>query len=143
MNRGLDRVFHLEHSFTSTIASLAPAPETGETLLPGGIYVLVSAMTGSIVTRNRGLLIRGTGPLAFGVTAGWILLPHTMRNISDLVWKWEEKVPAIANNHLLVKGFLEQGTKELSERGDRLGVWIESVARQGRETVEGWIQKAN
>ena len=141
MNRGLNHAFELENNFTSTIASLAPAPETGEKLLPGGIYVLVTAMAGSIMTRNRGLLLRGTGPLVLGVSAGWVLIPHTMRNIGDLAWRWEEKVPAIANNHLLVRSFLVQGSEEVRKRGEDLGVWLEGVARQCRETIEDLVQK--
>lgn len=131
----------MENNFTSTVASLAPDPETGEKLLPGGIYVLVTAMAGSIITRNRGLLLRGTGPLVLGVSAGWVLIPHTMRNIGDLVWKWEERVPAVANNHLLIRSFLLRSSEEVRKRGDDLGVWLEGVARQGRETVEDLVQK--
>lgn len=69
-NRGLTWAFRQETNFTNTIASLAPGPETGEQLLPGLIYVLVATMAGSIVSRNRNILIRATFPLAVGVTAG-------------------------------------------------------------------------
>lgn len=69
-NKGLTWAFRQETNFTNTIASLAPGPETGEQLLPGLIYVLVATMAGSIVSRNRNILIRATFPLAVGVTAG-------------------------------------------------------------------------
>jgi organizing structure protein 2 len=45
VNEFMDSVLHLEESFTSTVASLAPAPQTGEKLMPGTLYVLVAAMT--------------------------------------------------------------------------------------------------
>jgi len=62
VNEFMDSVLHLEESFTSTIASLAPPPQSGEKLMPGSLYVLVAAMTGSIVSRNRNVLLRATVP---------------------------------------------------------------------------------
>ncbi|RAL17294.1 MICOS complex subunit MIC26/MIC27 [Aspergillus homomorphus CBS 101889] len=99
-NNFLSRALHIENAFTNTVASLAPSPESGERLLPGGVYVVVAAMAGSIVSRNRGVLLRTASPLAFGTVAAWSLLPVTMRNVSDLVWEYEKKVPALADSHL-------------------------------------------
>jgi MICOS complex subunit MIC26 len=137
----LTSLLNLENSFTSTIASLAPDPSTGEKLLPGGIYVLVSAMAGSIVARNRNILLRATGPIAIGIGAGWVLLPHTMRNVSDLVWKYEEKVPVIAVNHIRVREAVIESSKILKERGEQVSKWTEEKIREGRESVEGWVKK--
>ncbi|KAL2827191.1 apolipo protein O-domain-containing protein [Aspergillus cavernicola] len=103
----LSRALHIENAFTNTIASLAPSPESGEKLLPGGIYVVVAAMAGSIVARNRGRFLRGTTPLAFGTIAAWSLLPVTMRNVSDLVWEYEKRVPAVADQHLRLRNRAE------------------------------------
>ncbi|RDW93772.1 MICOS complex subunit MIC26/MIC27 [Aspergillus mulundensis] len=99
----LSRALHIENAFTNTIASLAPSPESGEKILPGGIYVVVAAMAGSIVARNRGRFLRGTTPLAFGTIAAWSLLPVTMRNVSDLIWQYEKRVPVVADNHLYLR----------------------------------------
>ncbi|OJK02675.1 MICOS complex subunit MIC26/MIC27 [Aspergillus brunneoviolaceus CBS 621.78] len=99
-NNFLSRALHIENAFTNTVASLAPSPESGERLLPGGVYVVVAAMAGSIVSRNRGLILRTASPLAFGTVAAWTLLPVTMRNVSDLVWEYEKKVPVVADSHL-------------------------------------------
>ena len=69
INSGMSRAFDLEHSFTSTVASLAPGRETNEKLMPGLIYVLVAGMAGSIVSRNRNILLRTSVPLALGIGA--------------------------------------------------------------------------
>lgn len=69
-NAGISYLFRKETDIANTIASLAPAAETGEQLLPGLIYVLVATMAGSIVSRNRNILIRATFPVVVGVTAG-------------------------------------------------------------------------
>ncbi|KAI4140597.1 MAG: hypothetical protein L6R39_005730 [Caloplaca ligustica] len=130
-----------ERSFTSTIASLAPPPETHERLMPGALYVLVAAMSGSIVTRNRNILLRATVPFAVGVGAAWVVLPVTTRNVADLVWKYEERVPLIAENHLRVRGAAVQGWREIKDRGNRVKEWSDERVREGREAVEEWVRK--
>lgn len=60
-------------------------------------------MAGSIVARNRGIILRSASPLAFGTVAAWSLLPVTMRNVSDLVWEYEKQVPALAEQHLALR----------------------------------------
>lgn len=137
----MTRALHLEHSFTSTIASLAPPKESNEHLLPGGLYVLVAAMAGSIVSRNRNILIRATFPLAVGIGAGWIVLPYTMRNVGNLVWSFEERVPLVAMNHLRVKGAAEEGWRQLKGRSEVVGKWADEKIKEGREAAEGWVRK--
>ncbi|EAU33148.1 conserved hypothetical protein [Aspergillus terreus NIH2624] len=121
-NDWLSRALHIENAFTNTIASLAPSPESGERLMPDGVYVIVSAMAGSIVARNRGIVLRTLSPLAFGTVAAWTLLPVTMRNVSDLVWEYEKKVPALADNHLLLREKAEH-------------IWTTGVAHSGMARV--------
>ncbi|KAL5334472.1 apolipo protein O-domain-containing protein [Aspergillus crustosus] len=114
----LSRALHIENAFTNTIASLAPSPESGERLLPGGVYVVVAAMAGSIVARNRGRFLRGTTPLAFGTIAAWSLLPVTMRNVSDLIWRYEKRFPVVADQHLRIRNQAEH-------------IWTTGVAHSG------------
>lgn len=130
-----------ERSFTSTIASLAPPPGSHERLMPGALYVLVAAMSGSILTRNRNILLRATVPFAVGVGAAWVVLPVTTRNVADLVWRYEERVPLIKENHLRVRGAAIQGWKEIRERSERVKGWSDEMVREGREAVEGWIRE--
>lgn len=140
-NNTVARVLRAESQFTSTIASLAPPRESGERLLPGGIYVLVSAMAGSIVSRNRGILLRTASPIAVGTIAAWSLLPITMRNVSDLMWEYEKKVPAVAENHLYLQYVAEHSVQQAIRVGSETRVWMESKIGQSRETLEKWISK--
>ncbi|KAJ5125973.1 hypothetical protein N7448_005284 [Penicillium atrosanguineum] len=130
-NDFLSRALHIENAFTNTIASLAPSPESGERLTPGGIYVVVAAMAGSIVSRNRGVFLRTLSPLAFGTVAAWTLLPVTMRNVSDLTWEYEKRFPAVANQHLAVR-----------ERAEH--IWYTGIAHSGmgRQMMEDKIGEA-
>ncbi|MCJ1397657.1 hypothetical protein MMC11_000853 [Xylographa trunciseda] len=140
LNGFMTHALHLESSFTSTIASLAPPPQANEHLLPGGLYVLVAAMAGSIATRNRNILLRASVPLAVGVGAGWMVLPYTMRNVGDLVWGWEEKVPVIAENHLRVRGAAEEAWRQAIASAETVGKWADERVRESRQMVEGWVK---
>ncbi|CAK7197487.1 hypothetical protein SEUCBS139899_000134 [Sporothrix eucalyptigena] len=141
VNRAADKVFDLERSFTETLASLAPSRESGERLLPGAVYVLVAAMAGSIVTRRSNILLRATVPLAFGVTAGWALLPVTMRNISDLTWKYEQRVPVVAQAHLQTRAALERTASFAKVHAEVSKTYADDKVHQVREKVEDWVKQ--
>ncbi|KAI9803845.1 MAG: hypothetical protein M1825_001725 [Sarcosagium campestre] len=131
----------LETSFTNTVASLAPPRESGERVLPGGIYVLVSALAGSIVTRNRGLLLRSAVPVAVGIGASWVLLPITTRNVADLAWKYEQRVPIISNNHMRIRGATEEGWRIARAKSQAALAAVDDKVQGGRVAVEEWVKK--
>jgi organizing structure protein 2 len=131
----------LENNFTSTIASLAPSKESGEKLMPGAVYVMVSAMTGSIITRNRNILLRGSIPLAVGIAAGWVVLPVTMRNISDLAWKYEQKLPAVASAHVRTRSAVERAVYMARLHSEQAVRIVDEKVHDGREAVESWVSK--
>jgi MICOS complex subunit MIC26 len=141
VNRTMDRAFHLEQSFTGTIASLAPARESGERLMPGAIYVLVAAMAGSIVTRNRNIVLRAAAPLALGIGAGWVVLPLTMTNVSGLAWKYEQRFPAVAQAHLDVRRGIEKGWSFAKVHTNVSTQYVDDKVTDAREAVEGWVKK--
>ncbi|KAL9632854.1 MAG: hypothetical protein Q9164_005051, partial [Protoblastenia rupestris] len=130
-----------ERSFTQTIASLAPPPESHERVMPGALYVLVAAMAGSIISRNRNILLRATVPFAVGLGAAWVVLPVTMRNVGDLVWKYEERVPVISINHMRIKGAVEEILRQAKSREEATRKWSDERLMEGREVVEGWVKK--
>lgn len=137
----MTRFLQLESNFTSTIASLAPPKGSNEKLVPGSIYVLVAAMTGSIVSRNRNILLRAIVPLAAGIATSYYVLPITTRNVESLVWRFEEKYPFIRDNHLRTKQsishFVETG-KAHSQMG--LAMAREKVGGAS-DAVQGWIRQ--
>jgi MICOS complex subunit MIC26 len=141
VNSLMDSFFHLENSFTGTIASLAPSPESGEKLMPGCLYVLVAAMCGTIISRNRNILLRSIVPLAVGIGAGWVVLPLTMHNISDLLWTYEEKFPVLAENHLRTRKGIERSWELARIHKDGAVRIVDEKIVQGREAIEGWVKK--
>lgn len=109
--------------------------------MPGLVYVLVAAMAGSIVARRRNILLRAATPVAFGIATGWSVLPFTMRNVGDLAWRYEEKVPAVANAHVRTREAVEKSVT-MSKLHYQLGVqFVEDKVTATRETIEGWVRK--
>ncbi|KAF2011796.1 hypothetical protein BU24DRAFT_454276 [Aaosphaeria arxii CBS 175.79] len=141
INNALTETFRLEHSFTSTIRSLAPPKESGEKIFPGALYVLVASMAGSILTRNRNIILRASVPAAIGIGAAYAVLPITMRNVGDLAWTYEERYPALAEAHLKTKAriskFLETGKAHSSMTFYR----VQDKVEETRERLEDWVKK--
>lgn len=141
VNRTMARAFHLEKSFTDTVASLAPPPASGEKLMPGLVYVLVAAMAGSIVTRRSNILLRATVPAAFGVGMGWTVLPITMGNVGDLAWRYEQRFPAVAESHVKTREAW-QNTVSFARAHRQVAVQtVDEKVKSVRETVEDWVRK--
>ncbi|KAL2257724.1 hypothetical protein VTK26DRAFT_9259 [Humicola hyalothermophila] len=141
VNETMSRVFAMEQSFTSTLASLAPARESGERLMPGAIYVLVAGMAGSIVARNRGVLLRAATPLALGLGAAWTVLPVTMGNVGALVWEYEKRVPAVADAHLRAREGVERALYLSQAHAQMVESKIQDGVRSAREALEEWVRK--
>ncbi|KAL2175923.1 apolipo protein O-domain-containing protein [Thermothelomyces heterothallicus CBS 202.75] len=141
VNGAMARAFALERSFTSTIASLAPPRESGEKLMPGLIYVLVAGMAGSIVARNRNILLRGATPLAFGLGAAWTVIPVTMGNVSGLIWEYEKRVPAVADAHIRVREGIENGVYMARLHAELAQNKVHEGVRGAREALEEWVRK--
>ena len=98
-------------------------------------------MSGSIVSRNRNILLRATVPLAVGIGAGWVVLPITMRNIADLVWKYEQRFPAIADGHLRAREGIEKAWWMARVHTKQAVEIVDDKVTSGREAVEGWVKK--
>jgi len=141
VNDFMDSALDLEESFTSTIASLAPPRQSGEKLMPGSLYVLVAAMTGSIISRNRNIVLRATVPLAVGIGAGWIVLPITMRNVSNLLWKYEQKFPAVADGHMRTREGIEKAWRMARIHTQQAVTIVDDKVSSARAATEDWVKK--
>lgn len=135
------RAFSLEQSFTATVASLAPPRESGERLMPGLVYVLVAGMAGSIVARNRNVLLRAAAPLALGVGAARVVLPITTGNVSALLWTYEQRFPAVAEAHVRTRQGIEKGISFARVHGEVAKARVAETVGDVREAMEGWVRK--
>lgn len=109
--------------------------------MPGVIYVLVAAMGGSIVSRNRNILLRATVPLAVGVGASWLVLPITTRNVGDLVWTFEQKSPFISSNHLRIRDAVNETWRIAREAGQTALQAVDETVQSSRDNIQDWVKK--
>lgn len=141
LNGYLGGYLDAEQSVTSTIASLAPPRESGEQVLPGLVYVSVSAMAASILTRRRIWPVRLLAPLLTATGAAWCFLPNTSQNVGRLVWEYERKVPAVAKAHMVVRKEVEDGMRKVREGAEHGKKTIDVSVKEARETIEDWVKK--
>ncbi|KAK6536741.1 hypothetical protein TWF281_000958 [Arthrobotrys megalospora] len=137
-----DKYLHIEHNVTTTVASLAPSHRSNETILPGAIFIAISTMAGSVLARRRMFPIRFLTPVITGTAAAWYFLPETTRNVADLAWKWEQKVPQVAETHLKVRDGVEEGWKTVKGGYDQAIGTVEDTTSKARRTIEGWVRNS-
>lgn len=98
-------------------------------------------MGSSILVRNRNFLVRWTVPFAVGIGTAWAVIPITTRNVGDLVWKYEERFPVVADTHTRVR----DGVKNFVQTGiahSKMGVaMLEEKVGDVRKSVEDWVRK--
>lgn len=135
-NEYIDEAFNkylaVENSVTKTVADLK-SPQ--EDILPAGIYITVAALSGSILTRNRNILLRSALPLAFGVAAFSYFLPQTAQNTGSLLWKYEQKVPEVAKAHVQTKETVDSFAKNVRQALDDGKTSLESGVHSTRQFI--------
>lgn len=137
----MDRYFEIEHSITDTIASLAPAKDSPEKIVPGLLYVGVAGMAGALLMRRRNFILRGLTPLVFATGAAWAFIPETTRNTGDLLWRFEQKVPAVAESHLAVRKGIEDGLEWVEKEAENAKKSVDEGVHKGKKAVEDLVRK--
>ncbi|KAK6355061.1 hypothetical protein TWF696_004187 [Orbilia brochopaga] len=137
-----DRYLHIEHTVTTTIADIAPSQRSGETIIPGALFVAISAMAGSVLARRRMFPLRMLAPVVTGVAASWYFLPETTRNVADLAWRWEQKVPAVAEAHLATRRGVEDAWSAATGTYRQARETVEESTAKARRTIEGWVRNS-
>jgi len=103
-----------------------------EPLTPGLLYVGVSALTGSILARNRSIFTRFALPPTLLLLSFDHFLPKTYHNLSSYLGSLEDKyIPAVAEKHDIAKAH----TAMTWER-------IRDATKDGRATLSGGVENA-
>jgi len=103
-----------------------------EPLTPGLLYVGVSALTGSILARNRSIFMRFALPPTLLLLSFDHFLPKTYHNLSSYFGSLEDKyLPAVAEKHDIAKAH----TAMTWER-------IRDATKDGRATLGGGVENA-
>ncbi|CCE61588.1 hypothetical protein TPHA_0A05130 [Tetrapisispora phaffii CBS 4417] len=88
LEHATNRYYKAENKVTSRIANLHSDPE--EQLSKGFAYSIVAAMSGSILTKRRNILLRFTMPIILGTLVCSYTIPTTFENTTDLIHDIEE-----------------------------------------------------
>ena len=70
-----------------------------------------------------------------------MVLPVTMRNVGDLIWKFEERMPLVSENHLRARAATEQAWRRARGSGGKAYVAVEQALRRERERAEEWVRR--
>lgn len=130
-----------EHSVTRTVAALAPNKNSPEKVLPGAIYVAVATMAAGIVARKRMWPVRVTTPLVVGVGSAWYFVPETARNVGDLLWEWEKKVPQVAETHQSIREGVEGAWRKTYETTVETRRKVDGVVGNVRKSAEDLVKR--
>lgn len=102
-----------------------------EPLTPGVLYVGVSALTGSILARNRSIFVRFALPPALLLLSFDHFLPKTYHNLSSYLGTLEDQyLPAVAEKHDIAKAH----TMMTWER-------FKDATKEGRATLGGGVER--
>ncbi|ODQ67705.1 hypothetical protein NADFUDRAFT_48380 [Nadsonia fulvescens var. elongata DSM 6958] len=127
-----EKYLSTEKKVTKTILDLKdPKEET----LAGGVYVLVSTLSGSILARNRSFPIRFLTPLIFGIGAFRFFLPGTYANTGKLIWRYEQEYPEIVQAHTTTKESIEKLVNNVEKSSEQVNEALENGVRQTRRFV--------
>jgi organizing structure protein 2 len=103
-----------------------------ESLTPGGIYVLISGLTGSVLTRTRSLPIRWLAPPLFALASAPYFLPKTSSNIRAYLSRVENAhFPELAAEH-------DKLNAQVSSTWNRLQGQVGGAG----EAAKGWGERA-
>lgn len=86
-------------------------------------------------------MLRAATPLAVGITAGWLLIPVTMRNTSDLIWEYEKKVPVVSETHSQISGFAKESWRQARTHAQYAINWADDTTYEARQKVEDLVSK--
>ncbi|CAG8578151.1 18464_t:CDS:10 [Rhizophagus irregularis] len=70
-----------------------------ERLMPGALYISVAGLAGTIIARNRNVLLRIASPLFFTIASSYYFLPKTSHNILKKIQEYEQKSPKLLKVH--------------------------------------------
>ena len=63
-----------------------------------------------------------------------------MKNVADLSWQYEKRVPAISETHAMIGGFAREAWRQTKIHTEGAAKWADETAGVSRDKVEGWVK---
>lgn len=115
---------------TGCIDTVKQTIDKDEEILPNGLYVGVAALAGTILARNRNIVIRFVTSTALAVGTAHYLLPKTTHNVAVQLEKVESKYPELQSAHKSLNDAISDARKQVDGLvGEARGAFDESTSK--------------
>ena len=107
------------------------------------VAIVVAGSADSIATAGVLVLLAVVTHNVLGLGVGYLALPVTMRNVGDLLWRFEvERLPpAVAEAHLAAREGVQRSYSFAAVHA-RLGrSYVDDKVRAARDVVEDWVKQ--
>ncbi|KAI8074172.1 apolipo protein O-domain-containing protein [Gongronella butleri] len=111
------QVRSVENDIRATINDIIAEDEE---VLPNAVYIGVAALAGTIIARNRNIVLRFLTSTAMAVGTSYYLLPKTTHNLAVQLEKLERKYPELAKAHDSVNDAVNDARKQIDDTLDSL-----------------------
>ncbi|EIW68080.1 hypothetical protein TREMEDRAFT_45042 [Tremella mesenterica DSM 1558] len=133
---GVGRWITFERKVEHHVKAVLPPDEP---LLPGSIYVLVSSLTASVLTRSRSFPIRFISPPLFALISLPYFLPKTSHNLQRVLSDLEDThMPEFSQRH---ERFVSTGVAHFNMTLERIKGSGDDLRGWTKEAVEGVEKK--
>ncbi|SAM00232.1 hypothetical protein [Absidia glauca] len=103
-----------------------------EDILPNAVYVGVAALAGTIIARNRNIVLRFMASTAMATAASFYFLPKTTHNLGVQLDRLERKYPELGEAHASVNKAVGDVRKEI----DATLLSLRGQLDQGKDMVK-------
>ncbi|KAI8054975.1 apolipo protein O-domain-containing protein [Gilbertella persicaria] len=110
VNGLVEKYKQLEHQVTTNINDTI---DKNEEVFPNVLYVGVAALAGTIIARNRNIVLRFLTSSTLAIGASYYLLPKTTHNVALHLEKLEHRYPQLQAAHQTVNETVGDARKQL------------------------------
>ncbi|KAI8638591.1 apolipo protein O-domain-containing protein [Parasitella parasitica] len=133
VNVWVQKYQELENQVTTNISSTI---DKDEEIFPNVVYVGVAALAGTIIARNRNIVLRFLTSTALAVGASYYLLPKTTHNVAVQLEKLEHRYPPLHAAHQSVNDAVGDVRKQIDDTVSQLRGTVDENASKLRQQIE-------
>ncbi|KAI8981445.1 apolipo protein O-domain-containing protein [Pilobolus umbonatus] len=133
VNSWVQKYEELENKVTSTINNTI---DKNEEVFPNILYVGVAALAGTIIARNRNVVLRFLTSTALATGASYYLLPKTTQNVFQHLEKLENQYPPIKSAHQTVNHTVNDVCQQVDSTLSHLSGMVDANTSKLREQIE-------
>ncbi|KAG9295030.1 hypothetical protein G9A89_017824 [Geosiphon pyriformis] len=133
---GTDRWISFEQKAESNIKEVI---SPNERLMPETLYIAVAALAGTVLSGNRGIIMRIASPIGFTIAASYYFLPRTSRNIAIKLAEYEQKSPKLMRIHNSISQTANESKQKIDEGVTKLRSLFDGRAEKIKQEAKNMI----